>query len=122
MSIIKTFKTLDQRFSWSFMGFMLALLFGSISIYLGFIKQNSPDLTYELISNDNVLDVKESVGSLDILYKGKSLSKSEQSLRIMTLRVLNKGDQAILPNYYDPDDPIGFRMQKGAIVDEPRIL
>jgi hypothetical protein len=122
MSLLKVFKTLDQKFSWSFLGFVLAIIFGSITVYSEFIKKNSPGISYELLSNANVLDVKETVGSLDILYKGNSLSHSGQSLKIMTLKVSNDGDQAILPNYYDPVDLIGFKVIGGSIVDGPRLL
>lgn len=93
-----------------------------MTIYTGLIKKNAPDLIFEILSNANVLDVHESIGSLDILYKGSSLNRNNQSLRIVVLRVVNNGDQAILPSYYDPDDPIGFKILSGQIVERPIIL
>jgi len=122
MSIFRRIANLDQKFSWSFFGFLLAVILGALTIYTEFIKKNAPDLGFELLSNANVLDVNESVGNLDILYKGNSLNRNNQSLRIVVLRVLNSGDQAILTAYYDPEDPIGFRVLNGQIVERPKLL
>lgn len=122
MSLFRRIAQLDQKFSWSFLGFLLAIILGGLTIYTQFIKKNSPDLNFEVISNANVLDVHESIGNLDILYKGSSLSRNNQALRIVVLRIVNDGDQAILPSYYDPDDPVGFRVLGGQIVERPRIL
>lgn len=122
MSLFGYIAKLDQKFSWSFLGFLLAVILGGVTIYTEFIKKNSPDLNFEIVSNANVLDVHESIGSLDISYKGSSLNRSNQSLRILVLRVVNSGDQAILPSFYDPDDPVGFRVFRGQIVEKPRLL
>jgi hypothetical protein len=122
MSMFRRISQLDQKFSWSFFGFLLAVILGGVTIYTQFIKKNSPDLNFEILSNANVLDVHESIGNLDILYKGSSLNRSHQSLRIVVLKVVNDGDRAILPSYYDPEDPIGFKILNGQIVERPVIL
>ncbi|MGI2879150.1 hypothetical protein ACRTEE_23290, partial [Vibrio alginolyticus] len=42
----------------------------------------------EVVSNFNVLDVKESLGKLDdVIYRGKSLNEYGQSLSVITLKL-----------------------------------
>jgi len=122
MSVFSKIKEMDKVFSWSFFGFLLAVFFGGVSIYLGFIKENKPSLQYVVTSNSNVLDIKERLGSLDVLYEGESLSKSNRDLRIITFQVINKGDAPVLPNYYDPVDPIGFFVSDGDLADSPSLV
>lgn len=122
MAVFTKIKEMDKVFSWSFFGFLLAVIFGGVSIYLGFIKENKPSLQYVITSNSNVLDIKEKLGSLDVLYEGESLSKGNRDLRIITFQVFNKGDAPVLPNYYDPVDPIGFSVSDGVLADSPTLL
>lgn len=122
MTVFSNIKEMDKVFSWSFFGFLLAIFFGGVSIYLGFVKENKPLLQYVITSNSNVLDIKEKLGSLDVLYEGESLSKSNRDLRIITFQVVNKGDAPVLPNYYDPVDPIGFSVSDGVLADSPALL
>lgn len=122
MSLFNKIKEMDKVFSWSFFGFLLAVIFGAVSIYLGFIKENKPSLQYVVTSNSNVLDIKEKLGSLDVLYEGESLSSSNRDLRIITFQVVNTGDAPVLPNYYDPADPIGFSISDGVLADSPTLL
>jgi hypothetical protein len=44
-------RELDKLFAWSFAGFLLAIIFGAISIYLGFFQERKPNLKFDVISN-----------------------------------------------------------------------
>ncbi|MDI4653198.1 MULTISPECIES: hypothetical protein [Pseudoalteromonas] len=110
---------------WSFLvifGLLMAILFGGVTLYLGFIKENKPDLNYIVTADSSVLDIKEQLGSLDVLYEGESLSKRKQDLRYITFKVINKGDSAILSNLYDTNFPIGFKIENGEMADDPVLL
>lgn len=121
MSIFKYLKEMDQRFSWSFMGFMLGIIGGSAALY-NFYKGDIPDLNYIITANSSVLDIKEKLGSLDVLYRGESLSKNRKELRLITFTVINHGSASILSNFYDPNDPVGFLIRDGHIADDPVLI
>ncbi|KTF17288.1 MULTISPECIES: tetratricopeptide repeat protein [Pseudoalteromonas] len=120
--MLEAFKGVEKKFPWSFSGFILAVIFGALSVYLGFYKKSVPDLDYIITSNSAVLDVKEKLGELDILYKGNSLKEKNQELRFMTVRVINNGDTAITEGSYDSKLPIGFSITDGVVAEEPSYI
>lgn len=122
MSLFKSIREIDQRFSWSFLGFMVAVLLGSVTLYIEFYKENKPDLNFIITANTSVLDIRENLGNLDVLYHGDSLSKNKKDLRLITFEVVNQGDAAILSNFYDKNDPVGFSVIDGKIADEPILI
>lgn len=122
MALLKSLNTLGQKFSWSFASFILAIIFGLLSIYLGFLKDDSPDLSYILTSNSNVLDINASISNLDVLYKGESINKKNKALRIITFKVINTGHSSILSTFYDSKDPVGFQIENGNIADKPVLI
>lgn len=122
IGLIDTFKGVEKKFPWSFSGFVLAVIFGALSVYLGFFKKSSPDLDYIITSNSAVLDVKEELGKLDILYRGESLNEKSQELRFMTIKVINNGDMAITEGSYDSSLPIGFSIINGVLAEEASLI
>lgn len=115
-------REMDQRFSWSFLGFMVATLLGAVTMYIEFYKENKPDINFIITANTSVLDIREILGSLDVFYQGESLSKNKKDLRLITFEVINQGNTAILSNFYDPNDPVGFSVVDGKIADEPVLI
>ncbi|WP_257326241.1 hypothetical protein [Pseudoalteromonas rhizosphaerae] len=113
---------MENKFAWSFLGFLMALIFGGISLYLGFVKETKPDLNFVVTADSSVLDIKEKLGSLDVLYEGESLSKRKQDLRFITFKVINQGDSSILSNLYDINYPVGFTVINGELADDPKLL
>jgi hypothetical protein len=101
---------------------MVAIIIGSVTVYIEFFKENKPDLNYIITANTSVLDIREKLGSLDVLYHGESLSKNKKDLRLITFEVINQGDTAILSNFYDSNDPVGFSIIDGKIADEPILI
>ncbi len=119
MEIREHLKKIEQSFSWSFGGFVLAIF---VIVYQEFFDNNSPDLDYVITSNANVLDVNENLSSLDILYEGESLKKAGKSLKIITIKVVNTGGEAILKSSYDSNDPAGFYIKDGTLAETPQLL
>lgn len=122
MPLWESIKQLDRKFAWSFLGVMLALGFGLVGIYTSFFQEHKPNLKFEVISNTSVLDVHERLGNLDVLYAGSSIKNTGQTLRVITLRVVNDGQQDILKGFYDENDPLGFVLIDGEIVESPELL
>lgn len=108
MGLIDKIVQIDKKFGWSFMGFVLAVLFGGIAIYTEFIRENNPVIKYEILNNTNILDVKEDVSGLSIIYNNEDIRKSHKKLSVLVLKVSNEGRSPILKSHYDSDDPLGL--------------
>lgn len=92
-----------------------------ISIYVFFFQEKEVRLQYEIITNTNVLDIKADVSKLDISYNGKSLKNKNDHLRIISIRIINRGSEKILKEYFDDNDPVGFRISQGKIIEKPEL-
>lgn len=100
---------------------ILGLFAGAITIYAFFVEKQVL-LQYEIIADTNVLDINAEVGKLEILYDSTSLNKTNENLRIFTLKIINKGGQNILNNYYDDNAPIGLLIENGKIIESPELI
>lgn len=113
MSFISSFTNLDKRFAWSFLGFMLAAIFGGITIYTEFYRVDNPELVVEILNDTNVLDVKEDVNELKIFYGDVDIKSLNQTLSVLFLRVKNDGGAPILNGYYDNKYPLNIALKDG---------
>lgn len=101
---------------------ILGAIAAIISIYVFFFQEKKVDLQYEIVANTNVLDINAEVGRLDITYNGMSLKEKNEHLRIINLRVINRGNENILKEYFDDNDPVGFRVSQGKIIEKPELI
>ena len=114
--LIERFKRIASSFAWSLLGFVLAIIFGGIAIYAEFFRDERPAIQFEILSDSSVLDVREEVSDLEIIYAGNDLRKSGQSLRILVVRVSNIGSNDILNSFYDSSAPLGLSVANGELV------
>lgn len=101
MSVISRVASWDRKFAWSFFGFLLAVFFGGLTLYNEFIKNPNPALTVQILSDTNVLDVRENIPELKIIYGDVDIKNLNQTLSVLVFRVQNLGGAAILNSYYD---------------------
>ncbi|MCL6101918.1 MAG: hypothetical protein M1292_05425 [Bacteroidetes bacterium] len=113
---------IEKKYAWSFLGFLLALIFGGITIYSSFLVDKSPDLNFIILSNVKVLDINANVRELDIIYKNENIIKQDKNLSILTVKIENTSDLDILSNYYDPHNPLGIEVENATIVEKPEII
>ena len=116
MSITTYINQLDKRYAWSLLGFVLAVLFGALLIYTEFIRDRHPQVRFEVVSDASVLDVREKLGNLEIMYDGVDIQKAKKSLRVIVFRVINEGPDDVLRGRYDEKSPLGFRVVNGSLV------
>lgn len=116
MSVSSYINQLDKKYAWSLLGFLLAVIFGALSIYTEFIRDNHPQLRLEVVSDASVLDVREKLGNLAIMYDGVDIQKAEKSLRVIVFRIINDGAADILKGQYDEKAPFGFQVLNGSLV------
>jgi hypothetical protein len=97
MGMFKVFRNWETKYALTFMGLIVGVICGAFSVYV-YLQKTVPHLKMEVISNANVIDVKEDVGTLDVLYNGVNLKDTHQTLALVTLRVSNDGAKAIPPS------------------------
>jgi hypothetical protein len=116
MSLIKYIRDFDRKFAWSFLGVLLALLFGGITIQREFYSDTGPRLRYDILTNTPVLDVREDVSKLSVLFEGIDIRQQKKSLLVITVRVVNDSQKDILKGYYDEAEPLGLSISNGRII------
>ena len=100
----------------SFLGFILAAFFGTIAVYTEFIRDKSPAVKYEILSNTKILDVKEDVTGLSIIYNNEDIRKGRKTLTVLIVKISNEGRSPILKTYYDSASPLGSSISSGEII------
>jgi hypothetical protein len=100
---------------------LLGIIAASVTIY-AFLQEKKVDLRYEIIANTNVLDFNAEISKLEVTYDSTNLKQTKENLRIYTVKIVNNGDQNILKEFYDDNDPIGLKMSSGKIIEKPEII
>ncbi|PTN04477.1 hypothetical protein C8N47_13112 [Mangrovibacterium marinum] len=122
MSTLDKIKTLDKKFSWSFFGFLIGILGFGYAIYIDQFKEVKPNITFDILSKTQVLDLKENLNELKIIYDGEDLKEKDENLILITLKILNNGDKDIKEDDFVSQVPFGFVVNNGKIAETPQIL
>lgn len=94
----------------------------AFGIYGTVFYERRPDATISIESDSPVFDVHTDVSELSIAYAGNDLRKSNQTLRLIKIRFANTGRTDIAKRDYDENDPVGFEIQNGKVVEVPATL
>jgi hypothetical protein len=116
VGLLASITKLDRNFGWSFLGFVLAAVFGALSLYTEFWKEAAPHLEFEVLSNAPVLDVREKLPDLEVLYQSQDIAKSGKTLSVLLVRAVNRGSADILSSLYDPKAPVGLNITGGSLI------
>jgi hypothetical protein len=92
------------------------MIFGIVGLY-SFIHEKKSDITFEIVGESNLLDVRKPLSDLMISFEGQDIQKNNLNLRILTLRIENTGEVDILQNFYDNTKPWGCTIQDGKVVE-----
>ena len=122
MKFFKVLNYFTSTHNVGIIGLVLTVFGILVGLYFVVYYEKKPKLKFEILSTAPVLDVKEEVGKLDILYDGKSIKRTENTLTIITIKIINDGNASILLNYFDSKDPVGILITEGAIVEKPKLL
>ena len=122
MGLNDNFLKIEKKFAWSFFGFLLAIIFGAFSIYTVYFKDTNPKLDFIIETNTKVLDLRENVRKLDIIYKSENIKESGKNLSIIKIKIINSSDVNILSTHYDLKDLLGFRLENAEIVEKPEVI
>jgi len=116
MTILSDIARWDRKFAWSTFSFVLAVFFGGLTIYNEFLKNTSPSLAVNIVSDTNVLDVKENIPELKISYGDEDIKTLNQTLSVVVFRVENSGGSAILNAFYDEKATPALTLLAGRVV------
>jgi hypothetical protein len=115
------FKRLLDSFASRTVLALLGLIGTVVTIY-AFLQEKKVDLRYEIIANTNVLDFNADISKLEVFYDSTNLKQTQENLRIYTVRVINNGDQNIIKEYYDENEPLGIQISSGKIIEKPQLI
>ena len=90
----------------------LALFFG-----LSNLSEPDPKMTYEILREIDVLDVRTPVDDLQITFQDQDIQGENLNLRIYAMRVINNGEVDILQTEYDQDQIWGLQVIDGRVIE-----
>ena len=117
--------TFDKFFNNKFVKILLtfiAIIGTIVTVYSAFFQEKKVSLDYVILSNINVLDINADITRLDIQFDSISLKSKNENIKIINLKVVNNGSKNITLDFYDDNDPIGFKLSNGYIVDKPELI
>ena len=100
---------------------LFGLVGAFVTIYV-FLQEKKVDLRYEIIADTNVLDFNADINKLEVLYDSTNLKKTGENLRIYTVKIVNNGEEDIIKEFYDENEPVGIRINSGKIIEKPEII
>ena len=89
--------------AWSFIGVLLAVSFFYWQEY-----RNPFIFKIEVVDELNLVEVREQIRDLKILYKNEDIIESKKEIKVIRVQIKNEGD-TILQGYYDQLEPFGLR-------------
>ena len=102
-------------------GILATVVFGVVGVYL-FLHEKKPDIFFEIISEANVLDLHRPLKDLAISFQGKDIQQENLNLRVLTIRIENRGELDVLQSHFDQNITWGFRITEGEIINEVRLV
>lgn len=115
----KILNNFDKKYAF---GLTTGLLFGLLGVYTDFFRSTNPQIQFDILSNATVVDLKENIGKIDILYDSISILSKKQTLSLITVKITNNGNSDVLKNFYDLHFPLGFNVDKGIILEKPTLI
>lgn len=117
MSVKSILSNLEKNFAWSFLGVILAVIFFMVTLYFALFFEKKAKLQFDIVSETNVLEVREQLGKLSILFDNENISQKGMNLRIITLKITNTGEIDLLQSHYDVTEPWGFNVENARLIE-----
>jgi hypothetical protein len=104
------FRVIINGTLWSMLGVLLAITFFYWSEY-----RNPYDLRMSIDDEFNLVEVREKIDSLKILYQGNDILTSNREIKVLTLTLRNAG-KTILQQDYDQSQPFGIAFGNASVL------
>jgi hypothetical protein len=105
------FRAILTGSAWSFVGVLLAVAFFYWQEY-----RNPYSFKIELVDEFNLIEVREQISDLKILYKNDDIIESKKEIKVIRIQIRNEGD-TILQGYYDQLEPFGLRFSNSQVLN-----
>lgn len=91
----------------------------SMALFFGISGFTEPDpkMTYEILRELDVLDVRTNVEDLQITFQNEDIQGENLNLRIYAMRVVNNGEIDILQTQYDQEEIWGLQVVDGRVIE-----
>jgi hypothetical protein len=91
----------------------------SLALFFGLSNLGEPDpkLTYEIVRETDVLNVRTPVEDLQITFQNEDIQGENLNLRIYAMRVINNGEIDILQTQFDQDQVWGLKVIDGRVIE-----
>ena len=83
----------------------------------GVFTETGPGVSFEIIRETHVLDVKRPLEGQSIVFRGQNVQEHNLNLRIVTINIENSGETDILQSHYDSDDDWGIHITGGEVIE-----
>lgn len=102
------------KVAWAIIGVFVVLL-AVWSAYDQYYKK--PNLSSQIVSEINVLDINEPLKDLQILFQGDNIQEKNLNLRIYRVKIENIGGTNIIQNDFDQNDSWGIQINQGRFIE-----
>nr|BDD44363.1 hypothetical protein 15 [bacterium] len=100
---------------------ILTIMSACIAIYSHF-HEKQPNISFNILSEYNILDVKTPVDDLIITFRGNDIQKQKQNFKLYLISIKNNGEKDILQGDYDRNNIWGIRIKNSEIIETPQII
>jgi len=115
MPVLKNVSIFVKKLPLNTFAWLIAVAIGAFGLYAT-LHEPKPMVSLEIIGESNVLDVYRPLEDLDVSFRGQDIQKSNQNLRILTVRVENTGDTDIRQVDFDQTEAWGLYLKNGQVI------
>ena len=115
MGLRSSLMSLERRYAWGLLGFLSGTLLSAAGLYFG-LHERRPSVSVQVASQFDILDVRQPLQDLSILFQGNDIQRANQNLRTLHVRFANDGDADLLQSQYDQSGAWGLNLRGGRIL------
>lgn len=96
-------------------------MIGVVAVVIGLLvyywqrEEERLDLRVQINSVENLIELKEQIDDLMIMYKGRDITNREEQIKIVNFTIFNQGND-VLQQYYDRNDTFGIKFYDCEII------
>ncbi len=114
---MKTKRTIENRFPWSFFGVILGTISLIIAIYFFYLSKIEAisDIKFYVEDEFKLIELKEKFEDIKILFKDEDILLAKKEIKIICITLENEG-RTILQTFFDQNMPFGLSFKKSSIL------
>ncbi|QNF29648.1 hypothetical protein [Metabacillus elymi] len=108
---------IEKKLPWGIIGGLLGIIGLIVGIYYAVYYEKKAEVSFQIVSESDILDVRKPLKELDIYFEGEDIQKDNLNLKVIKFKVVNTGQVDILQNFYDVNEDWGFKISSGKIIE-----